>query len=104
MTAVRTLTRPRPLAGDRSRVARKALGLAAGGLCLAAAPTFALMALVSYLSSGELGMQCTAMSGTSSMSGMTVMYALMGAFHLTPWLRLASAGIASASEGCDGDA
>lgn len=88
MTAVRTLTRPRPLAGGRARVSRKALRRAADGLCLAAAPTFALMALFSYLSSGELGMQCIAMSGASSLSGMPVMYLLMGAFHLSPWLRL----------------
>ncbi len=31
-----------------------------------------------------------AMQGSSPMSGMTVMYLLMSAFHVSPWLRLLS--------------
>jgi hypothetical protein len=59
-------------------------------LGLAAAPTFALMALWSCLSSGQGDMLCMAMQDSSPMSGMTVMYLLMSAFHLSPWLRLIS--------------
>jgi hypothetical protein len=58
-------------------------------LCLAASPTFALMALVTAVS-GEPGMNC--MIGQSPFTGMVPMYLLMSAFHLAPWLRLASGG------------
>jgi len=88
MTAVRTLLRPRPLAGDRARAIRKALRRAADGLCLAAAPTFALMALASYLSPGMAAMPCAATPDASPVGGMTTMYLLMSVFHLAPWLRL----------------
>jgi len=54
-------------------------------LALAAAPTFAVMALLSPLSGGEA--MCA-----SSPSSMAVMYALMAAFHLAPWLKLTSRG------------
>jgi hypothetical protein len=83
------------LAGDRARISRKALRRATDGLCLAAAPTFTLMALASYLSGGGPGipgMLCATMSGTSALSSMSLMYALMSAFHLTPWLKRISAG------------
>jgi hypothetical protein len=55
-----------------------------GWLALAAAPTFAAMALWSAFAAGEpvCGM------GSSPLGGMTAMYLLMGAFHLAPWLRL----------------
>lgn len=54
-------------------------------LSLAAAPTFALMALANALGGGEpiCGM------ASSPLGGMTAMYGLMSAFHLAPWLRLA---------------
>jgi hypothetical protein len=51
-------------------------------LRFAAAPTFALLAL---LSGGGSDMLCV---HASSLSGMSVMYGLMSAFHLGPWLRL----------------
>ena len=50
-------------------------------LGLAAAPTFAIMALWNGLFSGQPDMLCMAMQGSSPMSGMTVMYLLMSAFH-----------------------
>jgi hypothetical protein len=56
-------------------------------LSLAAAPTFAAMALLS----GVLGspeMLCSATHGVSSLNGMVVMYTLMSAFHAAPWLNL----------------
>jgi hypothetical protein len=59
-------------------------------LGLAAAPTFAIMALWNGLFSGQPDMLCMAMQGSSPMSGMTVMYLLMSAFHAAPWLRLIS--------------
>jgi hypothetical protein len=55
-------------------------------LSLAAAPTFAVMALVSTVSGGQADMLC--MQNTSPLSGMTMMYGLMSAFHMAPWLRL----------------
>jgi hypothetical protein len=64
-----------------------ALG-AADWLCLAAAPTFAFMALLSGVSaSGPPEMLCSA---ASPLSGMTPMYLLMSAFHSAPWLKLIS--------------
>jgi hypothetical protein len=64
-----------------------ALG-AADWLCLAAAPTFAIMALLTaVLGGGPLDMLC---SDASPLSGMVPMYLLMSAFHSAPWLRLIS--------------
>ena len=61
----------------------------ADGLSLAAAPTFAIMALLtSVFGGGSMDLLCAAAQDTSSLSGMVPMYVLMSAFHLTPWLRL----------------
>lgn len=57
---------------------------AADCLSLAAAPTFAVMALLEALGSGPLGMLCS----SSPWTGMAPMYLLMSIFHLVPWLRL----------------
>ena len=59
-------------------------------LGLAAAPTFALMALWTAFFTGQPDMLCMAMQGSSPVSGMTVMYLLMSAFHAAPWLKLIS--------------
>lgn len=60
-------------------------------LSLAAAPTFALMALVSGIAdSGAQQMSCS--MHMSSVSGMVPMYALMSGFHFTPWLKLVARG------------
>ena len=55
-------------------------------LSLAAAPTFAIMALIAAAAPSD--MLCAAMQGPLSLQGMVPMYALMSAFHLAPWLRL----------------
>jgi hypothetical protein len=57
-------------------------------LGLSAAPTFAFMAMWSAFFSGQPDMLYMAMQYSSPMSGMTVMYLLMSAFHLSPWLKL----------------
>ena len=62
---------------------------AAEFLSLAAAPTFAVMALLTALGGGgPLAMLCSA--GASPLTGMVPMYLLMSAFHTGPWLRLMS--------------
>lgn len=57
-------------------------------LALAAAPTFALMALLDAMASVDPAAMICASSGLSPMHGMLPMYLLMSAFHLRPWLRL----------------
>jgi hypothetical protein len=64
-----------------------ALG-AADRLCLAAAPTFAIMALLTGVLGGPPEMLCSAAQDGSPLSGMAPMYWLMSAFHAAPWLRL----------------
>jgi hypothetical protein len=60
-------------------------------LSLAAAPTFAVMALLAGLhDSGMPDMLCSAAHDTSVLNGMVPMYVLMSAFHSAPWLRLVS--------------
>ena len=71
--------------GRRSDAA--ALG-AAGWLGLVAAPTFAVMALLTCVTSGGADMMCSAGHDASPLSGMVTMYVLMSAFHLAPWLKL----------------
>jgi hypothetical protein len=66
---------------------------AAGWLALAAAPTFAAMALLTgMLGGGPMAMICSAVPGLP-VDGMVLMYALMGVFHFGPWLTLASRGM-----------
>jgi hypothetical protein len=67
----------------RFRTTEAAAARAADILCLAAAPVFAVLALLTA-SGGD--MLCT-MPGISALSGMSVMYWLMSLFHAAPWLR-----------------
>jgi hypothetical protein len=62
--------------------------MTADWMSLTAAPTFAMMALLTAVFGGPPDMLCAAMLGTSPLSSMTAMYLLMSAFHLAPWLRL----------------
>ena len=58
-------------------------------LSLAAAPTFAIMALLTGIQAGGMpGMLCSAAHDASPLTGMVPMYLLMRAFHSAPWLRL----------------
>ncbi|MGX5850194.1 hypothetical protein ACWGTO_24240 [Mesorhizobium sp. PL10] len=58
-------------------------------LCLAAAPTFAVMALLICMHTGDGVMSCLG-ANASPLTGMPLMYLLMSAFHLAPWLRVIS--------------
>ena len=58
-------------------------------LYLAAAPTFAIMALLTgVLGGGQPDILCSTAEHSSPLGGMTSMYLLMSAFHLAPWLNL----------------
>lgn len=62
---------------------------AADWICLAAAPTFAIMALLTSIPGvGGGDMVCPTMQAVSPLNGMAWMYMLMAAFHSTPWLKL----------------
>ena len=70
---------------------------AADWLSLAAAPTFAAMALLSViLGGGSPDTICSTDPQAALLTGMVPMYVLMSAFHAAPWLRVlrgpASAG------------
>jgi hypothetical protein len=62
---------------------------AADWISLAAAPTFAIMALLaSIFGGGPPDMLCLAAQDASPLGGMVPMYLLMSAFHSAPWLKL----------------
>jgi hypothetical protein len=62
---------------------------AADWISLAAAPTFAIMALLTRIfGGGPPDMLCSAAHGVSLLGGMVPMYLLMSAFHSAPWLKL----------------
>jgi hypothetical protein len=70
---------------DRERPNTSADGL----LSLAAAPAFAVMALLAGIQGdGMPDMLCSAAHAFSPLTGMVPMYLLMSAVHLGPWLRL----------------
>lgn len=86
---------PEPEAGVAPRGAAASKGSAAfasaaNALALAAAPTFALLGLWTAFDGGRSDTLCMGMRDASPLNGMTLMYALMSAFHATPWLNLIS--------------
>ena len=66
---------------------------AAEWLCLAGAPTFAIMALLTGVLGGGSDVLCLAAQDASALSGMVPMYLLMSAFHSAPWLKLLSSRV-----------
>jgi hypothetical protein len=65
--------------------------MSADWLCFAAAPTFAMMALLTgILGGGSPDMLCSSVQDASPLTGMVPMYLLMSAFHSAPWLKLIS--------------
>lgn len=78
---------PQDETGSRSNAAPDA----AGWLGLAAAPTFAIMALIAGIHGRDMpDMFCSATQGASPITGMVPMYLLMSAFHSSSWLKLIS--------------
>jgi hypothetical protein len=76
-------------ARDEAGRCRHAVALgAAGWFGLAAAPTFAVMAILTGVTGASADMMCSAAHGVSPLSGMAPMYVLMSAFHSAPWLKL----------------
>jgi hypothetical protein len=70
---------------------------AADGLRLAAAPAFAIMALLTgVLGGGQMPMICSA--DASLLTGMVPMYLLMSIFHAAPWLKLIAKSQQSVSQ------
>ena len=69
---------------DGASVAR----VAADWLGLAAAPAFAMMALMTVCLGGGMEPLCSATHLSSPLGGMVPMYSLMSAVHSAPWLRL----------------
>ena len=65
-------------------------------LSLAAAPTFAIMALLTA-TGGQPQLLCSAAHLGSPLGGMVPMYLLMSAFHSGPWLKLISGRRSGAS-------
>ena len=64
---------------------------AAEWISLAAAPTFAIMALLTSPAGGGMtDPLCSAGLGMLPLGGMAPMYLLMSVFHSAPWLKLIS--------------
>jgi hypothetical protein len=75
---------------DNAKIA-KVTASAVDVLSIAASPTFAIMALLTgALSAGAPDMLCSATHHATPLNGMVMMYLLMSAFHLSPWLKLIS--------------
>jgi len=73
---------------------RRGIARGADWLYFAAAPTFAIMALLTaFPGAGAPDMLCAAAQHASPLSGMAAMYGLMSAFHSAPWLKLASGAL-----------
>ncbi len=80
-----------PTATDGAALDHAPALAASDWLALAASPTFATMALLTGVTGGPAEMLCSSATGMP-LGGMVVMYLLMSAFHLAPWLRLVRAG------------
>ena len=74
----------------RDEVSVVTASTAAKWLSFAAAPTFAIMAMLTVVNDNSLPTTFCMAAGGSWPGGMAPMYFLMAAFHLAPWLRLFS--------------
>jgi hypothetical protein len=61
-------------------------------LTLAAAPTFAMMALLTAILGGGSPDALCSIASASPLNSMVPMYVLMSAFHSAPWLKLIAVG------------
>lgn len=87
-TAAGALSAHVPSRRNGSRFAGTCAG-AADWVCLAAAPTFAIMALLAAVAGGDGDVRiCSTAPAAAPMSEMVLMYVLMSAFHSPPWLKL----------------
>jgi hypothetical protein len=77
---------PRGARLDEEDKAAAAVGVAKW-LCLAATPTFAIMALLTCLDASPMDRLCSSGPG-APLSGMVPMYLLMSVFHSAPCLKL----------------
>jgi hypothetical protein len=72
-------------------MSRDRIGVAADWVSLAAAPTFAIMALLTAITDGSHAAMLSSHAGqTSPLTGMMPMYMTMAAFHSPAWLKLLS--------------
>ena len=75
--------------GEGASVRTRLIRGAVSGLQFAAAPTFAVMAVLTAASGGSAAdILCASAQDGSSLTGMTAMYGLMSAVHAVPWIRL----------------
>ena len=82
---------PKVIDSDAAPLRERPNASADGLLSLAAAPTFAIMALLTGINGGGMpDVLCSAAGNGLPLSGMFLMYLLMSAFHLGPWLKLIS--------------
>lgn len=68
--------------------ARSALRVVRRWISLAAAPVFAIMAIVCVVWPGPMALMCAGDAGAFSLTGMAWMYALMSVFHAGVWLQV----------------
>jgi len=77
-------------AADKGSARAGSVRGAAGWLAFAASPSFAFMACIAANHARPIAF-CALGSNIPPIDGMVAMYLLMSLFHVSPWLKLASA-------------
>jgi hypothetical protein len=90
MTDIQTAHRPASTTNIFADCRGSAIPGASNYLRLAAAPTFAVMALLTGVIGSPKDLLCAAAHDMSPLTGMAAMYLLMAIFHSPPWLKLIS--------------